>query len=573
MGPPVLAVFWSLIVASSALFGSNTPGRVSYVEGIAAVAQEEDVDWLQVTVNTPVRQADRYILQSDALMELELEGGNFVRFGPDSDATVEEYGSGGIKLVLASGDLIIRLRSPVPVSVSTETAKITLEERGLYRVSRKGKWVKLVVRRGRANVAGQSRTRDLQSGDVLQMQGPNDPATTVSLIDIRDDFDFWSDRRDAGTVGAQSARFMGSDYTGSYELDRYGTWDYEQDYGWVWWPSVSVGWSPYVSGRWVFYPSFGWTWVSYEPWGWLPYHHGRWIYSGLSSSWCWLPGHFNTWSPALVDFHYANGYLCWSPIPYGQDGPSRVRFLDRLRSGNHPGLTVVPENQFVSSSRVRSERNRPVGEVPLPGSDNRRVRAESLGRTPVIDSVPGNAGFGQPSRTGDRTGSRIGTMDRAGTGPRVITIPDSSAAASGSGVYPDRSRIDRAPRDGRGPRRGAPPSAAFGQRIGGRPSYNTGWFRPPAASGAPGVPGTWSPGRSSEPRSGPSWSPSRGAPANTSPQMQMPSGGPSRQEGPSRGFDRPGVGVPRPSTTAPSRSAPPSSSPGPSRSAPASRQR
>ena len=239
MGAPVIACFCFLVVASFSLFAGNAPARVSYVEGTAAVAQEGDEDWLQLTVNTPVRPADRYILQGDALMELELEANNFMRLGPDSDATVEEYGPSGIKLVLVSGDLIVRLRNPVPVSVSAETARITFEERGLYRISRKGKWMKLVVRRGRATVSSASQTRQLESGDVLQIQGPDDRFAAVSLIDIRDDFDFWSDRRDAGTVGAQSTRFMGSDYTGSYDLDRYGTWDYEQDYGWVWWPTVS----------------------------------------------------------------------------------------------------------------------------------------------------------------------------------------------------------------------------------------------------------------------------------------------------------------------------------------------
>jgi len=555
VGAWLLTALCALIMLPATLLSDAAPGRVSYVEGTAAVAQEGDADWLEITVNTPVRRADRYVLQSDGLMELELDGNIFVRFGPDTDATLEEYGPAGIRLLLTSGDLIFRLRDSVPVSIATETARIELKERGLYRVSRNGKWVKLVVRKGKADVATQNHAKIVESGDVVEIRGPEDRLASVSLIDIRDDFDFWSDRRDAGTVSAESARFMGSSYAGSYDLDRYGTWDYESDYGWVWWPTVAVGWSPYVSGRWIFYPSWGWTWVSYEPWGWLPYHHGRWIHSAHASRWCWVPGHFNAWSPALVDFHYSNGHVCWSPIPFGQDGPSRTRFVDRLRSGNHPGLTVVPESQFVSSSRYRSERNRPVRELALPGSDDRRVRPEYLGRKSMVDSIwRGGANGTAPGTTGVPT--------RA-IGPRIVTIPDASSASSGNGLYPDRSRIDRAPLEARGPIRGASPSSTFGHRSGSRPSYGSGWYG--SRSGSGGVQGSPSPGRSA-PQGVPSWAPGRGTPGDSSPQMR--SGAPVRGEGPSRSYDRPSVGGSRPAPSAPSRGAPNS---GPSRSAPATR--
>ena len=97
-------------------------------------------------------------------------------------------------------------------------------------------------------------------------------------------------------------------YTGSEDLDTYGTWSEVPDYGPVWMPAqTGPDWAPYRDGRWVYEPYYGWTWVSYEPWGWAPYHYGRWfVYGG---HWAWwpgpvvgYPGYYPIWAPAYVSF-------------------------------------------------------------------------------------------------------------------------------------------------------------------------------------------------------------------------------------------------------------------------------
>ena len=63
------------------------------------------------------------------------------------------------------------------------------------------------------------------------------------------DFDRWSADRDRREDGLASVRYVSRDMTGYEDLDDYGTWRTEPDYGAVWVPrGVAVGWAPYRNG-------------------------------------------------------------------------------------------------------------------------------------------------------------------------------------------------------------------------------------------------------------------------------------------------------------------------------------
>jgi hypothetical protein len=97
----------------------------------------------------------------------------------------------------------------------------------------------------------------------------------------------------------------------AYDLAGHGDWYPEQDYGYVWYPRVEVGWAPYTYGRWG-YTHYGHTWISNEPWGWAPYHYGRWGFG--HRGWYWIPG--ATWGPAWVSFAIGPTWVGWSPLGY-----------------------------------------------------------------------------------------------------------------------------------------------------------------------------------------------------------------------------------------------------------------
>jgi hypothetical protein len=114
-------------------------------------------------------------------------------------------------------------------------------------------------------------------------------------------------------------------------LAPYGNWVDDDEYGRVWHPSVSVGWSPYVDGYWTWTP-YGWTWVSYEPWAWT-FHYGRWAL--LPVGWVWVPG--SVWGPAWVDWFWQDGFVGWAPLP---PFATHVTVVDRF--------VFVRENDFCS---------------------------------------------------------------------------------------------------------------------------------------------------------------------------------------------------------------------------------
>src|SRR5665647_2690761 len=97
-------------------------------------------------------------------------------------------------------------------------------------------------------------------------------------------------------------------------LSPYGYWVDNPDYGYVWVPNVSSGFTPYsTNGYWIFTED-GWTWVSNYAWGWAPFHYGRWFYDSYYG-WLWVPG--NEWSPGWVIWRRSEGYYGWAPLGPG----------------------------------------------------------------------------------------------------------------------------------------------------------------------------------------------------------------------------------------------------------------
>ena len=97
-------------------------------------------------------------------------------------------------------------------------------------------------------------------------------------------------------------------------LSPYGYWVDNPDYGYVWVPNVSSGFTPYsTNGYWIFTED-GWTWVSNYAWGWAPFHYGRWFYDS-NYGWLWVPD--NEWSPGWVIWRRSEGYYGWAPLGPG----------------------------------------------------------------------------------------------------------------------------------------------------------------------------------------------------------------------------------------------------------------
>ena len=243
---------------------------------------EEEVDWSPVTVNLPVREGDRFVLLEDSRMEFEFNEGSFLRLGSDTDAEFHKLGEEKVRIRLNLGGLILRINRSASYIVSTIFSTVGLNGSGLYRIDLEPNGaIRIVVRKGSAKVTTVVSSRTLYEGEVLTIRGPDDSLSTIALSYLKDDFDLWSDRRDALQVAYQATRYLGRCYAGVSDLDRYGSWGYLSIYGHLWWPRAPKSWCPYRNGRWICYPGWGWTWISDEPWGWLPITMGLDLFSVL----------------------------------------------------------------------------------------------------------------------------------------------------------------------------------------------------------------------------------------------------------------------------------------------------
>src|SRR6202023_1557398 len=216
--------------------------------------------------------------------------------------------------------------SGADVEISTPTVSVRPLEQGSYRVTvMPDGTTEITVRAGRAEIFSPRGTETLTVGRTMEARGTaNDPEYMIVAGIPQDEWDRWNVDRDRALDRTQSYRYVSPDVVGAEDLDPYGRWTIDPQYGQVWVPTVDPGWAPYRVGRWVDEPYYGWTWVSGDPWGWAPYHYGNWYMS--SFGWAWYPAPFggrHYWRPALVGFFgwgsgfgvgFGFGNVGWVPL-------------------------------------------------------------------------------------------------------------------------------------------------------------------------------------------------------------------------------------------------------------------
>jgi hypothetical protein len=124
----------------------------------------------------------------------------------------------------------------------------------------------------------------------------------------------------------RTTQYLSHDVVGYEDLDDYGDWRDDSNYGNVWFPTqISAGWAPYREGHWNWISPWGWTWVDDTPWGYAPFHYGRWVTIG--SRWGWVGGPIDAmpvYAPALVVFLGTGGIGFGGNVGWFPLGPREV---------------------------------------------------------------------------------------------------------------------------------------------------------------------------------------------------------------------------------------------------------
>jgi hypothetical protein len=392
-------------------------GRLAYLEGGVDFRVDRDAAASPAAVNWPISSGA--VLETDRRGRAEVwVGSTAYRVASNSRTEFAILDDRQVTLQVHEGGLAVSILDrdqADDVTVHTPDGSIRFAVPGRYRIDVFSDHSELSAHAGQASLDDRGRMTPVSAGQKVSFQGGG--RMLIESDADQDGFDRWVAERENATLASVTRRHVSPYMTGYQDLDAYGDWRPEDEYGSVWYPrSVGDDWAPYRFGRWAWVEPWGWTWIDQAPWGFTPFHYGRWAL--IRGRWGWLPGHHATrpvYAPALVGWLGNPGWsvsfgfgsapaVGWFPlaprevfVPRYRHSAGYVRqinvthvrdvnIIDRtVRFGGHErfahretarAVTVVPANL------VREGR-------PINPTEVRRAERLDLGRAPLAGRAPG----------------------------------------------------------------------------------------------------------------------------------------------------------------------------------------
>ena len=289
----------------------DPPGRVArlgYLQGSVSFQPAGETDWVGAVPNRPMSTGDQLWTDQDSRAEVQL-GSAVIRLAANTGFSFLNLDDNTVQIQLTSGAINItvrRLGDDDDFEVDTPNQAFTVFQPGRYRVeaSADGSYTVISVRAGEGEATGNGETYTLRGGQRGTISGTDYLNVDVTDIWGPDEFDTWSEGRDHRYDYSRSAQYLSHDVVGYDDLDDYGDWRDDSNYGHVWFPNqVALGWAPYHEGHWDWISPWGWTWVDDSSWGYAPFHYGRWV--SVGGRWGWVAGPVAVravYAPALVVF-------------------------------------------------------------------------------------------------------------------------------------------------------------------------------------------------------------------------------------------------------------------------------
>jgi hypothetical protein len=293
----------------------DPPGRVArlnFVQGAVSFQPSGGGanDWIAAEVNRPLTSGDQLWADTDGMVEMHV-GSTAVRMGNNTGVSFLTLSDNLVQLQVSAGDVVVRLRQLDPndaFEVDAPNLAFSLMQPGTYEidVNPDSDVTVVTVVNGQGQVTGGGRSWNITPDQQATFTGTDTLDYSLEDADSlpQTSFENWSAQRDSMEDNVASTQYVSPETTGCEDLDTYGSWSSEPEYGSVWFPTgIAVGWAPYRFGHWVWIAPWGWTWVDAEPWGFAPFHYGRWaVFDGR---WGWVPGPIvvgvrPVYAPALV---------------------------------------------------------------------------------------------------------------------------------------------------------------------------------------------------------------------------------------------------------------------------------
>lgn len=393
-------------VSAAAIAQADPPARVAtltHIEGAVAFARAGETDWSDAAINRPITHGDRVWTEPGARAEAHL-GSATLHMNSQTFVEVRVLDEQVLQLNLNEGVFNARVRQLAAgdnFEISTPHVSFRALSPGDYRIDvdpARGT-TRVTVRSGAGTVSAGGNAVQLNAGQQMASTGRDLAPAYGQPSPLEDAFDRWAGDRNRNEDQSISARYVPREVVGYQQLDAYGVWSQDPDYGPVWYPQVvAADWAPYRYGRWEWVVPWGWTWIDDAPWGFAPSHYGRWAQIG--SRWCWVPGRIGprpVYAPALVAFMGGDHWnlaigsgpgIAWFPLAPGEAWRPTYRASSLyLRNVNRHFAVTRPAGGFffhqrrpdaITSVRVDDfHRGRPVHQFW------NRVNPADLPRVPI----------------------------------------------------------------------------------------------------------------------------------------------------------------------------------------------
>src|SRR5258708_2368223 len=213
--------------------------RVSLMHGDVSTQRGDSGDWSAATLNQPVMTSDKVSTGDSARTELQLDFANTLRLGPNSKANIANLTKKNIQIQLSEGIANFAVSKDSEAEPEIDTPNVSVHPAhhdGVFRVEvhPDGDTI-VIVREGEAQISTPQGSTEVNAGDMATVRGDAESAQyKISQAPDRDDWDRWNSDRDHMIRNASSWHHTNHYYTGSQDLDAYGSWRNVPDYGDVW---------------------------------------------------------------------------------------------------------------------------------------------------------------------------------------------------------------------------------------------------------------------------------------------------------------------------------------------------
>ncbi len=471
------ALFVGGVLSAASVFADPPAriGRIGYLQGDVSFYADRAEGWQPARLNFPVTGKNSIWTNGAGRAEVRI-GATALRIERDTVLDFAVVDDNATQLFLQRGTVNVRLRSsPAGLEpgetggdtfrVETNQGPVLLRADGRYRidVSPDGAETNVMVFTGSARYDRRGAMLDVENGKSLTVRVANDAASYLFGAASESPLDRWAEARDSRWDETHQRysreRQVSPHMTGYEDLDTFGNWVEDGEYGRLWTPRVVVaGWAPYRYGSWAHVQPWGWTWIDEAPWGFAPFHYGRWVQR--HTRWYWWPGvyrHRPVYAPALVGWHghgnlnisisTGRGAIGWFPlaprehyIPQYTGNTTYIRNINNITNNvtviNRParfanqerGSTVVGNNVMVNGEAVwRTARiDTGHGRMTKPAIDTTQTTATL---TP-----PGAPVINQPVRNKPAMVPAPFPVENGGERPRRSVLPDTPGGARNTGL-------------------------------------------------------------------------------------------------------------------------------------------